>query len=160
MTDIFVRPQCITHCGLVMPHRFGSTYAQVMACCLTAPRHYLNQYWLIIKRVLWHSFELNFIGSAHHIDIKTFFPRYGDSHVKDKWDHLIFNMGTPILVSQHLYIETAPTPLRGQWVNRCPTTMKNKCILYFMNRNIWFCGCLFQYEQCQLQSFIILMKIE
>ena len=33
-------------------HRSGSTLAQVMACCLTAPSHYLNQCWLIISRVL------------------------------------------------------------------------------------------------------------
>ena len=26
-----------------------------MACCLTAPSHYLNQCWLIISMVLWHS---------------------------------------------------------------------------------------------------------
>ena len=32
-------------------HRSGSTLAQVMACCLTAPSHYLNQYWLIIRKV-------------------------------------------------------------------------------------------------------------
>ena len=31
------------------------TLAQVMACCLTAPSHYLNQYWLIISEVQWHS---------------------------------------------------------------------------------------------------------
>ena len=35
----------------------GSTLAQVMACCLMAPSHYLNQYWLIISKVLWHSCE-------------------------------------------------------------------------------------------------------
>ena len=28
-----------------------STLAQVMACCLTAPSHYLNQCWLIISKV-------------------------------------------------------------------------------------------------------------
>ena len=28
-----------------------------MACCLTAPSHYLNQCWLIISKVLWHSSE-------------------------------------------------------------------------------------------------------
>ena len=28
--------------------RSGSTLAQVMDCCLTAPSHYLNQYWLMI----------------------------------------------------------------------------------------------------------------
>ena len=31
--------------------RSESTLAQVMACCLTAPSHYLNQYWLIISKV-------------------------------------------------------------------------------------------------------------
>ena len=37
-------------------HRSGSTLAQVMACCLTAPSHYLNQCWLItcIKNVYFH----------------------------------------------------------------------------------------------------------
>ena len=37
--------------------RSGSTLIQVMACCLTAPSHYLNQCWLIIGKVLWHSSE-------------------------------------------------------------------------------------------------------
>ena len=40
--------------------RSGSTLVQVMACCLTAPSHYLNQCWLIISEVLWHSPESNF----------------------------------------------------------------------------------------------------
>ena len=31
-----------------------STLAQVMDCCLTAPSHYLNQFWLIISKVWWH----------------------------------------------------------------------------------------------------------
>ena len=35
--------------------RSGSTLAQVMACCLTAPSHYLNQCRLIISEVQWHS---------------------------------------------------------------------------------------------------------
>ena len=34
-----------------------STLAQVMACCLMAPSHYLNQCWLIISKVMWHSSE-------------------------------------------------------------------------------------------------------
>ena len=33
------------------------TLAQVMACCLTAPSHYLNQCWLVISKVLWYSSE-------------------------------------------------------------------------------------------------------
>ena len=35
--------------------RSGSTLAQVMASCLTAPSNYLNQCWLIISEVQWHS---------------------------------------------------------------------------------------------------------
>ena len=42
--------------------RSGSTLAQVMACCLTAPSHYLNQCWLI-SNVEWHSSE----GSSQEI---------------------------------------------------------------------------------------------
>ena len=41
-------------------YRSGSTLAQVIACCLTAPSHYLNQCWLIINKVQWHSSEGNF----------------------------------------------------------------------------------------------------
>ena len=36
-------------------HRTRSTLVQIMACCLTAPSHYLNQCWLIISEVPWHS---------------------------------------------------------------------------------------------------------
>ena len=32
-----------------------STLAQIMACCLTAPSHYLHQCWLMISEVLCHS---------------------------------------------------------------------------------------------------------
>ena len=41
-------------------HRTTSTSAQVMACCLMAPSHYLNQCWLIIDKVQWHSGDGNF----------------------------------------------------------------------------------------------------
>ena len=34
--------------------------AQVMACCLTAPSHYLNQCWRIITEAKWCSSEGNF----------------------------------------------------------------------------------------------------
>ena len=37
-----------------------STLVQVMACCLTAPSHYLNQCWLIITKAQWCSSEGNF----------------------------------------------------------------------------------------------------
>ena len=37
-----------------------STLVQVMACCLTAPSHYLNQCWLVITKVQWCSSGSNF----------------------------------------------------------------------------------------------------
>ena len=40
--------------------RTGSTLAQVMACCLTGPSHYLNQCWLIISKIQLHSSDGNF----------------------------------------------------------------------------------------------------
>ena len=42
----------------------GSALTPVLACCLTAPSHYLNQCWLIISEVLWHSPEANFTGNC------------------------------------------------------------------------------------------------
>ena len=49
-------------------HRSGSTLVKVMACCLTPPGHYLNQCWLIMNGVLWHSPKTNFTWSAHDIN--------------------------------------------------------------------------------------------
>ena len=39
----------------ICQHRSGSILAQVMACCLMARSHYLNQCWFIISKVHWHS---------------------------------------------------------------------------------------------------------
>ena len=50
----------------IWPQRFG-TLAQVMAWCLMAPSPYLNQRWLIISRVIWHSPQTNLTGSAQDI---------------------------------------------------------------------------------------------
>ena len=36
------------------------TLVQLMACCLTAPSHYLNQCWLVITKVQWCTSEGNF----------------------------------------------------------------------------------------------------
>ena len=44
----------------IWQHGSRSTMVQVMACCLTAPSHYLNQSWLINTKVQWCSSEGNF----------------------------------------------------------------------------------------------------
>ena len=60
--------------------RTGSTLAQVMACCLTAPSHYLNQCWLIISKVLWRSCEDNFTRDTsainHHNKLENYFSKF------------------------------------------------------------------------------------
>ena len=46
-------------------HRSGSTLVQVMAWCLMAPSHCLDQCWHIINEVFWHSLEGNITRSAY-----------------------------------------------------------------------------------------------
>ena len=41
-------------------HRSWSTLAWAMACCLTAPSHYLNQCWLIVGTNQWRLSKINF----------------------------------------------------------------------------------------------------
>ena len=69
-----------------------STLVQVMAWCLTAPSHYLNQCWLIIKCVLQHSRESNFPWNAHNINLQDDFESY--------------------------IVKIPAVPPRGQWVNK------------------------------------------
>ena len=56
-------------CDVICQHRSESTLAQVMACCLTAPSHYLNQFWLIISKVQSH--EGNFTRDTSAINYKN-----------------------------------------------------------------------------------------
>ena len=54
-----------------------STLVQVMAWCRQATSHYLSQLWP-------RSLSPNGITRPQWVNIKTIFPRYEDSHVKDK----------------------------------------------------------------------------
>ena len=74
MTRIF--PQGLnelTHCGLVTP--YGNTdwdnlwlgYIGLLPDGIMAPRHYLNQCWLIISEILCHSTEGNIRGIVQDI---------------------------------------------------------------------------------------------
>ena len=53
--------------------RSWSTQVQVMACCLTAPSHYLNQCWLTISEVLWHPFHSNYYSNTKDINPQVVF---------------------------------------------------------------------------------------
>ena len=60
------------------------------------------------------------LESRTHPNIKIIFPGMGITNLKirQSWDRLIFNMGTPIQVWQHLYIEMPPP--EGTFILRCP----------------------------------------
>ena len=49
---------------IIWQHVSKSTMALVMACCLMAPSHYLNQCWLLICEAMLHLLESNFTASA------------------------------------------------------------------------------------------------
>ena len=67
-------------------HKSGSTLAQVMACCLTAPIHYINQCWLINK-VQWHSSQCNFTRDASAISHWNYLENHLSKFLfKSPWD--------------------------------------------------------------------------
>ena len=71
MARILSRPQYVNSLwpsDTIWRHKSESTLAQVMAWCLTAPSHYLNQCWLIISKFQWHSSECNFTRDTSAIN--------------------------------------------------------------------------------------------
>ena len=60
-------------------HRTGSTLARVLACCRTAPYHYLNQSWLIIMKVQLPSCEKKFTRGTPLLIAKI---TYAITHLK------------------------------------------------------------------------------
>ena len=52
---------------IIWRHWTRLTFVQVMACCHTAPSHYLNKCSITINDVLWHSPEGNFIGNSQDL---------------------------------------------------------------------------------------------
>ena len=59
----------INHCGPVTRHMYGLALVQETACFLTAPTRYMNQCWLLIWEVLWHSHGSNFTGSREKVKL-------------------------------------------------------------------------------------------
>ena len=53
-----------------------STLVQAFAWCLTAPSHYLNQSWLGINEILWHSFQGNIYMSTQDIKPQVVLEMY------------------------------------------------------------------------------------
>ena len=76
----------------IWQHISWSTLAQVMASCLMAPSHHLNQCWRLISEFLWHSLESDLTASAQATIQKNEF--------------------------KNLMFKTAAISPRGQWVNK------------------------------------------
>ena len=74
---------------IIWQHEFGSTLDQVMACCLMAPSHYLNQCWLIISEVQWHSSGCNFTrdtsGFSHWNYLENYFSKILFKSPRGQW---------------------------------------------------------------------------
>ena len=85
-------------------HRSGSTLAQVMACCLTAPSHYLNQCWLVIIKGQWHSSHgyLSITVTTHLLSIECVdWPKLHDmfkAYDANVWQRE-FPVGFPVEIS-------------------------------------------------------------
>ena len=47
-----------------------------MACCLSTPSHYLNQYWNLNKEVLWHSPDTHFTSSVQDTVLYNWFENH------------------------------------------------------------------------------------
>ena len=75
-------------------HRSGSTLAQVMGCCLTAPSHYLNHCWLTISKVQWHSSEGNFsrdISAINHWNqLEIYFSKISFKSPRGQWVKILY----------------------------------------------------------------------
>ena len=66
---------------VIWPQGSRSTLAQVMACCLMAPSHYLNQCWLIIRKLQWHSFlQEKPPSSVTEISLKITYLKFCSNH--------------------------------------------------------------------------------
>ena len=79
----FTKPWCVNSLwpsNAMWLHRTMSILAQVMACCLMAPSHYLNQFWLSISEVQWQTFIWGQFQVMHQPSI-----------IKFAWKLLIYN---------------------------------------------------------------------
>ena len=63
--------------------RSGSTLAQVMACCLMAPSHYMNQCWLNIKDVsfTWEQF----LSIISYKEFENYNSKTNDTLPRGQW---------------------------------------------------------------------------
>ena len=99
-----------------------------MACCLTAPSHYLNQCWLIINKVEWHPSKGKFTWDASAINhwnylenqvpkISFKFPRGQWVNQKEILTHLYVSEILPGPTSSRFLIQESEIKI-SKWCSR------------------------------------------
>ena len=94
----------LTHCGLVTPYcdmdlvNIGSGNG----FCLTAQSHYLNQCWLVISKIHWHSSEGIFIREISHPSITKFCLKIPSNLPGD--NEQIKKHATYLILLYHVYV--------------------------------------------------------
>ena len=83
-------------------HKTWSTLVEIMAWSLMAPSHYLNQCWLIIREVLWHSPEGNFIEREREIKFIGLFENRGHRGPCSPYKPFNHNLYIGIIIFPHI----------------------------------------------------------
>ena len=106
-------------------HRSPSTLAQVMACCLTAPSHYLNQCWLIISKAQWHSANSSFTWDTtaiSHWKLENHFAKIPLKAPRGQWVNPLMTRNSwscnQVLVNIRTWYEIITPQLKGAHLNR------------------------------------------
>ena len=106
-----------------------STLAPVMACCLTAPSHYLHQCWLIISKVWWHSSEGNFtpdISAINHCNqLEKYSSKISIKSPRPQWVNNLVPDCLQVISNNHVHL------LRRVWTHCC-------YFLYIWTLFIWW----------------------
>ena len=77
--------------GVKWWHRSVSTLARLMTCCLSTPRHNVNQCWFIIGGVLWHPPKIDFTVfkvSTHKMNLKNNALVKMSAPLQSHWDKI------------------------------------------------------------------------
>ena len=130
-------------------------------------------YWLRVScleiSLMWkrQDFMINSKEPGPCLNLKTVFPRYVDSHIKD-----IFNMGMPIPVRRHLYIETASLWTSAEWtltyikttrhIDKCSqkqTYMTSIIRNLPSNNQIITIGALFQNKNIRICKYVAIIPL-
>ena len=98
----------------MMWHRSGSTLAQIMACCLMAPNHYLQQCRLLITKAQGHSSDGSFTRDAPAINnwnkFENYLFKFPFKSPRDQWVKAIMKVAFAFPWNGHMYQALEETP--------------------------------------------------